>query len=155
MGRHGIAWMVAVLAGGLLCQGCGPEIRDPATGAEAEYHWDALEADLDRPIGEVYQATRAGAHDLDLEILREDQDGISAEIVALDAQREQVDIKLGALPGSRTELYIQIGLWGDKDKSIVLFESILAKSAGPGPAAVISRAPASTRPVSPPRRCPY
>jgi hypothetical protein len=150
-----MAFVVVALAGSLFCQGCGPEIRDPTTGAEADYHWDALEAYLDRPIGEVYQAARATARALDLEILRQDQDGISAEIVALDAQRDQVDIKLGALPGSRTELYIQIGLWGDKNKSIVLFESILARSGGPGPAAVISRAPESTRPISPPRRCPY
>ncbi len=148
MRGQGIAFAVVALAGSLFCPGCGPEIRDPTTGAEANYSWDTLEADLDRPIGEVYQATRAAAHDLDLEILREGQDGISAEIVALDAQREQVDIRLGALPGSRTELCIQIGLWGDKDKSIVLFESILARPAAPESPAIISRASKSSLPLS-------
>jgi hypothetical protein len=149
MGRHGMVFAVVALAGGLLCQGCGPEIRDPTTGVEANYHWDTLEACLNRPIGEVYQAAKAVAHDLDLDVLREDQDGISAEIVALDAQRDQVDIKLGALPESRTELCIQIGPWGDKNKSIVLFEAILAGPAEPRSAPAVSRAPESTRPVSP------
>ncbi len=139
-----------------MCPGCGPEIRDPTTGAEAEYHWDALEAYLDHPIGEVYPAAKAAARDLGLCVLRQGQDGISAEIVALDAQWEQVDIKLGAVPGSRTELRIQVDLWDseNKNKSIVLFEAITARLAGPEYVRAVSRAPESNQPVRPPRTCP-
>jgi hypothetical protein len=78
-------------------------------------------------------------------VFREAEDGISAEIIALDAQRERVDIALGALPGSRTKLCIQVGFGGDRDKSIVLFESIVAKSSRQGWVTAVPPAPQSAQ----------
>jgi hypothetical protein len=151
MRRHGIALVVVALAASLLGQGCSREIRDPTTGVEADYDWGVLKACLDRPIADVYQAAQQAVCELGLDVYLRAQDGISAGIVAVDAQAEQVEIWLGALPGSRTELCIRIGLWGDKNKSIVLFESILARPAESVSAAAVPYTPQSTRPVSPSR----
>jgi hypothetical protein len=144
-----MALVVVALAGSLLCPGCGPEIRDPATGAGADYDWGILEATLDRPIAEVYAAARQAVRDLDLCVFREARDGISAEILAINAWRDRVDLTLGARPGPQTELNIEIGLTGDRDKSIMLFQSIVARLPGQEPEPVASRAGRDPRPADP------
>ncbi|MGE5295796.1 MAG: DUF3568 family protein [Solirubrobacterales bacterium] len=114
-----------IAAGCLLCPGCAPTYRDPATGTEAWYDWETLRAKLDEPISTAYAAARDAAGEFDLRTLRCDLDGISAEIVALDAQVETVYIRLEALPESRSLLTIRVGLFGSKNKSIVLFSKIM------------------------------
>jgi hypothetical protein len=127
MRGHGIVCTVLVVVGSLCCPGCGREIRTSATGVEVEYEWNTLEARLDYGIEHVYKAARETAHELDLEVFRGAQDGIAAEILALDARRDEVEIVLGALPGSRTELCIRVGCFGDRNKSVVLFDAIMSK----------------------------
>jgi hypothetical protein len=58
--------------------------------------------------------------------MRAAEDGISGQIRATNAQWEPVEIQLGALPEGRTLLTINVGVFGDKNKSIVLFERIMA-----------------------------
>lgn len=118
-------WIVVLgIAGGLLGQGCST-YRDPATGEEATYGCQTLKAKLDLDIGTVYAAAKRAALDLRLRVMRAAVDGISGEIRALDAQRDSVDIQLGAMPEGRTRLTISVSVFGDKDKSIVVFERIL------------------------------
>jgi hypothetical protein len=125
----------------LLGAGCGPDITDRATGVEADYQWGTLRAELDRPIGEVYAAAKQAVDELRLRVMRGEEDGIAAEIWAFDAQREQVDLQLGALPESRTLLTIRIGLCGDRSKSIVLFEDIMAKLHGTARVVIMPSSP--------------
>ena len=67
--------------------------------------------------------------ELDLRVLRDKLDGIAAEIQALDAHFETVTVRLEALPEARTLLTIRVGLFGDKNKSVVLFERIMGNLA--------------------------
>jgi len=43
----------------------------------------------------------------------------------LDAQYDLVNIRLGAMPEDRTLLAINVGVFGDKNKSLVLFGHIM------------------------------
>jgi hypothetical protein len=129
MGRLAITVVFIVGIGCLLCPGCAPAYRDPATGVEARYEWETLRAELDQPISEVYYAARDAAEDLDLRPLRYGLDGIAAEIIALDAHHDMVNIRLNALPKARSRLTIRIGLFGDKNKSVVLFGEIMERLA--------------------------
>jgi len=113
------------IAGSLLVPGCST-YHDPATGARATYACETLKARLDVPIGTVYAAARRATAELRLRSMRAAEDGISGEIAALDAHRDSVCVDLGALPENRTLLTIRVGVFGDKNKSIVLFERILA-----------------------------
>jgi hypothetical protein len=112
------------IAGGLLAPGCST-YRDPATGKEATYGMQTLKARLDADVGTVYAAARQAADEVNLRVMHAAQDGISGQIQAYNAQRDQVEIRLGAMPGGRTLLAINVGPFGDKNKSLVLFEHIL------------------------------
>ncbi len=124
MKAHAIVLAVLGTAGGLVAPGCS-SYHDPATGEKATYGMQTLKARLDINVGTVYAAARKAAAELNLKVMRAAQDGISGEIRAYDAQRNQVDIQLGAMPEDRTLLAISVGPFGDKKKSLVLFESIM------------------------------
>jgi hypothetical protein len=79
---------------------------------------------MDAPISTVYYAAKDAAEELDLDLLRCDVDGIAGEIIGLDANRDNVDIHLEALPESRSLLAIRIGVFGSVNKSEVLFSRI-------------------------------
>ncbi len=112
------------IAGGLLAPGCST-YRDPATGEKATYGMETLKARLDLELRTVYVAARRAAAELNLRVMRAAEDGISGEIRAHDAQRDQVEIRLKAMPEDRTLLTINVGAFGDKNKSLVLFEYIM------------------------------
>ncbi len=124
MKPHAIVLLVLEITGGLLAPGCST-YRDPATGEEATYGLETLKARLDVDVGTVYAAARRAANELNLRVMHAAEDGISGQIRAFDAQRDQVDIRLGAMPEDRTLLTITVGAFGDKNKSLVLFEYIL------------------------------
>lgn len=130
MRRVALASLFVVAAGCLVCSGCAPTYRDPATGAEARYEWETLRTELDEPIATMYAAARDAARELDLRTQRCDLDGIAAEILALDAHLETVTIRLEALPESRSLLTIRVGLFGNRNKSVVLFSEIMEQLVG-------------------------
>jgi hypothetical protein len=110
--------------GGLFVPGC-TTYRDPVTGEEATYLFETLRARLNLEIGPVYAAAEKAVHELRLRPTRQAEDGISAEIRAVDSHYQTVEIRMAALPQGRTLLTIRVGLVGDKDKSLVLFEQIM------------------------------
>jgi len=132
MARYTIVLAMLASAWGLLGTGCSPAYRDPETGVEANYGWETLKAELDLGIREVYPAARAAADELDLKVMRSRVNGIAAEVYALDAHLDSVDIRLEAMPQSRTLLTIRIGLFGNRNKSIVLFDQIVQNLAQGG-----------------------
>jgi len=91
---------------------------------EARYEWETLRAEIDAPVSTVFYAAKDAAEELDLELLRCALDGLAGEIIALDANRDDVDIHLEALPESRSLLAIRIGVFGSVNKSEVLFSRI-------------------------------
>jgi hypothetical protein len=112
-------------AASVVCPGCSG-YRDPATGTAAHYGCETLRAKLEVPIGPVYVAARKAAAGLHLRVARAAEDGISGEIRATNAHYDMVEIELGALPQERTALRIRVGPFGDRNKSLVLFDRIMA-----------------------------
>ncbi len=124
MRRVTIMFVGLILGVCLLCQGCESSV---AAGADvrATYTWDVLKAKMDYPIDEVFNAASNAVDQLDLKVMWHDQDGVAGEVATLDAQRENITIDVEALPGSRTILTIRAGIFGDKNKSEVIFEQIM------------------------------
>ena len=91
----------------------------------ARYAWDALNARLDYTVDEVHEAASGAVHQLDLDVLRDDHDGVAGEVSTVDAPRENIVIDMEALPGSRTILTIRADIFGDRNKSEVIFEQIM------------------------------
>lgn len=146
MTRHSATLIVLTAAGSVLCPGCGPSYRDPATGVEARYWWQTLGAELDLEVREVYPAARTAVDTLDLRVLRAKVDGIAAEIVVVDAHFDTTHIRLHALPETRTLLTIRVSLFGDRNKSAVLFSEIMRHLAHPSPVVEYGLSPHYNRP---------
>lgn len=125
MGRWTVTVLLMGLTAGVLSSGCAPTYQDPATGAEARYGWETLEAELEQPIWMVYDAARDAVDEFELKLLRAHLNGIAAEVVALDAHLDTVNIRLEALPEVGSVLTIRVGTFGNKNKSIVLFAQIM------------------------------
>jgi len=96
----------------------------------AGYRFDALHARLDYPTAEVFQAADGAVSDLGLTVLADRQDGVAAEIETLDAQRDYITIGLVALPYGQTAMTIRAGLFGNRDKSDVVFERTMENLRG-------------------------
>jgi len=114
-----------VLAGFLFCPGCGGPSVQTGSDVRAGYAWDTLRARLDHPIDEVYRAATDAVHQLDLEVMYRDHDGVAGEISTVDAQRENITIDLEAMPRGRTYLAVRVNVFGDKNKSEVIFERLM------------------------------
>jgi hypothetical protein len=118
-----------ILGGLLLCQGCGTSVQT-GPGVRASYGCETLRARMDYPIDDAYRAASDAVQQLDLCVLRHDQDEVAGEIYTLDAQRDTIAIEMEALPGERTLLTIRVDLFGNKNKSEVVFERIVENLQG-------------------------
>jgi len=119
-----------VAIGSLLCPGCGPRPVETGPDIQARYQFDALRARLDYPIAEVYQAADQAVRDLGVKVLYDKQDGVAAQIDAFDAQQDYITVGLVALPYSKTDMTIRAGLFGNRNKSDVVFERIMESLRG-------------------------
>jgi hypothetical protein len=117
--------LIAAIGCGLVfCQGCGTPVRGPDGDIEATIKYGTLTAMMDRGIERVYQAVQDSVAKLGLTTVMAEQDGVAAEVLARDAQGQNISIRLEAVSTSRTELTMRIGMLGDKNKSRVVFREI-------------------------------
>lgn len=107
-----------------LCQGCGTSVRGPDGEIEARIRYGTLNAMMDRGIDRVYQAVQDSVSKLGLTTVMAEQDGVAAEVLARDAQGQNINIKLEAVSTAKTELTLRVGMLGDENKSRVVFRQI-------------------------------
>ncbi len=117
-------FLCPVLAAGFALLGCATSVNDSTGRREAIYELGTLKATLPAPIERAYASAQETLKELDLRVLGAKQDGIAAELVSRDAQGVQVSIKLEAMPDSQTQLRIHVGMFGDKNKAVVLLRRI-------------------------------
>jgi hypothetical protein len=117
--------LIAVMGCGLaFCPGCGTSVRGPDGGLEARIKYGTLTAMMDRGIGRVYDAVQEAVNELGLTTVMAQQDGVAAEVLARDAQGQNINIRLEAVSTAKTELTMRVGMLGDKNKSRVIFREI-------------------------------
>jgi hypothetical protein len=120
-----LAMMLAtVLAGAWLCPGCSTSVRGPDGNVEATIKEGTLTATMDRGIDRVFRAVQDTVRELGLTTITSQQDGVAAEVLARDAQGQNVTIRLEAISASQTSLMMRVGILGDKNKSRVIFREI-------------------------------
>lgn len=123
--RNTTAWLMLLIGGLCLCQGCSPHVRGTGTDAQAQYAWGKLKAELDYPIEATYQAAEKAMEQLELAVLTGEHDEVAGEILARDAHDDTVRVELEALPRSRTKMTVRAGFLGDKNKTNVIFNTIM------------------------------
>jgi len=117
--------LALAISGLFLCSGCHSEISGAGADTKAKYEWGTLKAELNYPIETTFMAAKKAAEELELTVILDQHDEVAGLIMARDAQEEKVKIKLEALPMSRTILTIHVGMFGDKNKSNVIFNQVV------------------------------
>jgi hypothetical protein len=135
MNAHAVVLIALGMTAGILVAGCRYENR--ATGTQATYVAEALHSEVGAPLPAVYAATLKAADKLDLTVGRAEETSFGVEIRAVNDLDDVVTIRLTVVSQERTKLMISVGVFGDRRKSIRVFNSIMANLAEIRPAMVI------------------
>ncbi len=116
--------LVAVLLGVSFWAGCKTVYTGPEMETQAVYSWGTLKATESRPIVAVNAAALKAMDDLALTVTMKTADSLSGRIVARDSQDNKITISLTALTENSTKVVIQASLFGNEDKSRMVFKQI-------------------------------
>lgn len=109
----------------LLCSGCLALAVGAAGGAAgAVYVMGKLQDELNHPVSTVHAAALAGIKDLDLPVLQDKEDKLSAKLESEFADGKHVWIDLDTVADSRTRITIRVGVVGDEGRSRKLLNAI-------------------------------
>lgn len=106
--------------------GCVAVLAGSAGAGAATYMAGSLKSTLDQGIDRVWAASRAATSDLRFTVESENQDATVGEIKAKNAAGSQIFISLKAETPTQTSVSIRVGLLGDQDASIIIFDKIKA-----------------------------
>ena len=115
---------ILLLAVFVLLQGCMAVALVGAGAGTVMYTMGDLEAALPADISTAYEAAQKSLVQLELNISSKAKDALAAEIIARDAQDKKVTVKLKSTSQYATEIYIRVGVFGDEDKSRLIYEQI-------------------------------
>lgn len=107
-----LAACVALVAGGAI--GAGGVI----------YVNGELTHTVNRPVPKVYAATIATLKDMNLPVLEDTHDQLSARIKSKLATGEDINISLNSASAETTKIGVRVGVVGDKDKSQTILSNI-------------------------------
>ena len=118
------AVVVTLLTGTLALPGCSSTVGDGQSVGSYSYVQRALNTTYDRGIAEVFAAAKAAMGDLGIKVNNASQDALGGRIDATDAAGEEITITLEATGSQTTELSIQVGSLGNKNKTLRIYRQI-------------------------------
>ena len=120
-------YLLPMLSGLCLLLGCAPAVflAGTATGIGA-YKWyqGALLVVYDAPYMQTWDATLKAVEDMELEIRSKKHDLTTGKINARRADEKPVTVSVEYKNAMETEVKIRVGIFGDKDASLVIKERI-------------------------------
>ena len=127
----GIVWcsrvpgIVLCLVLALLCSGCFSLVVGAAGGAAgAVYVMGKLKDEVNYDVAAVHKATVAALGELELKVLEEKVDKLSAHVESEFSDSEHVWIDLESLSNSRTSLTIRVGVTGNEVRARKIYDAI-------------------------------
>jgi hypothetical protein len=120
-----ILLMSSVMIGLLSTTGCAALLLGAAAGAGgAVYMQGKLEEELLQPVPTVHQATVRALEDLQLSVVENKADQLTARLESHLADERRISIRLQALDKGKTLLSIRVGLIGDEAQSRRILEAV-------------------------------
>jgi len=122
--RHaGLAVTLGVAVMGL--SGCFAILAGAAAGA-AGYAWvqGALIKEFNVSAVQLHEATVKGLQAMDLELTQDEYDRLSARMISKFADGKDVRINIDALTERTSKIKIRVGVFGDKMRSEMIYNSI-------------------------------
>ena len=127
----GIVWcsrvpgIVLCLVLALLCSGCFSLVVGAAGGAAgAVYVMGKLKDEVNYDVAAVHKATVSALGELELKVLEEKVDKLSAHVESEFSDSEHVWIDLESLSNSRTSLTIRVGVTGNEVRARKIYDAI-------------------------------
>ncbi len=75
-------------------------------------------------INTVYDATLKAVEQLELPVIQKSKDAMTATVKVRDSQDKKITVKLGATAEHTTKLSIRVGFFGNKRKSMLIYDQI-------------------------------
>ncbi|MBN2138628.1 MAG: DUF3568 family protein [Sedimentisphaerales bacterium] len=118
--------MLAILltAGAVLVSGCVLAAVGAGAAGTVAYVKGDLEVIEAKSIDAVHGATTKALTELELSIVQDNKDAMSAMVVARDSQDKKITVKLAAVSEASTEISIRVGTFGDETKSTMIYNKI-------------------------------
>lgn len=128
---HGMAWYSRMLSVALclvlafLCSGCFSLVVGAAGGAAgAVYVMGKLKDEVNYEVSAVHKATVAALGELELKVLEDKVDKLSAHVESEFSDGEHVWIDLESLSDSRTRLTIRVSVTGNETRARKIHDAI-------------------------------
>lgn len=128
---HGMVWcsrvpgFVLCAALALLCSGCLALVVGAAGGAAgAVYVMGKLQDEMSYEVSVMHKATVAALAELELKLLEDKADKLSAHMESEFSDGEHVWIDLKSLSDSRTSLTIRVGVTGNEVRARKIHDAI-------------------------------
>jgi pyruvate/2-oxoglutarate/acetoin dehydrogenase E1 component len=83
-----------------------------------------LETTEPADIDTIYAAAKKTLDDLEVTLVEDSKDALTAEIVARDAENRKITIKLNSVTEQATKLSIRVGAFGDETASRRIYNGI-------------------------------
>jgi len=115
--------LLLVLGVGVL-QGCVAVAVGVAAAGTVAYVKGDLDAVEIGNIDKVYNATLKAMEKLELNVTEKSKDALSAKVIARDSQDKKITIILASTAEGATKISIRVGVFGDKTKSLLIYEQI-------------------------------
>jgi uncharacterized protein YceK len=105
--------------------GCAAVVVGGAAGAgTVVYVKGQLNEDMNAPVSNVYDASLAALKELDLPIIEDNHDTLSAKIKSKFADGDDVWIQIESLSAESSKITIRVGIMGDEYKSRKIINAI-------------------------------
>lgn len=127
---HGIAWIL--LGAATLCSGC-TALMIAGAGAAGAAGYAYLNGELEKSypvsVGQAWNAVTAAVEELGMPVVKQSVDDLGGRLESITADGKKVVIKLEARP-TVTTVKVRVGVFGDKNRSIMILDRIDQKLSG-------------------------
>ena len=112
--------------------GCAALLVGGAAGAgSVVYVKGQLKEDMSASVPAVHNASISALKDLNLPIIEDNHDNLSAKIKSKSADGQDVWIEIESVTAESSKITIRVGVMGDKNKSRQILDGIHKYLAGP------------------------
>ncbi len=110
-----------------LSSGCAVLLVGGAAGGGVAWMRGDLEHTFDYPVDAIYQTVEYALKQMGLPKLSEQQDELSAKVVSKFADGKKVIILIKAMTADSCRISIRVGSFGDRERSVMIFNNITSK----------------------------
>ncbi len=117
-----LATLILGTSGCLLLLGAGAGVGAGVGGTV--YFIGKLEDEINGSVSKVRRATVAGLKNLEMPVIRDQGDKLSAVVKSITADEKEVWIRIESLTPSRSKISIRVGYLGDEARSRRILQAI-------------------------------